>query len=192
VAVGTLCARDDFMMAFLHWRCILLGEVKTQNKDEEARLREAFCRTICINHMPRDITDAHKWAKICFHVFATLLRERLPHIPLDAELAAYADMKVDVDARMRMKVVREACGGRMMGRCFFITDKKLVGMGTGFMAPGDIIVVPLGGYTPIVLRPDGRGEYRFIGDVYVDEYMTGRALEQQREGKRRLSDYAIH
>ena len=66
-------------------------------------------------------------------------------------------------------------------------------MGTGFMAPGDIVVVPLGCYTPILLRPEGNsGEYRFVGDVYISGYMYGRAVEQWREGTRKLRQYVLH
>lgn len=56
-----------------------------------------------------------------------------------------------------------------------------MGLGTGFMTAGDIVVVPLGCSTPIILRPEGRnGEYRFVGDVYIHTYMHGKAIEEGR------------
>jgi hypothetical protein len=80
-----------------------------------------------------------------------------------------------------------------MGRCFCLTKDGRLGMGTGFMAPDDVVVVPLGCRTPILLRRAGsRGEYRLIGDVYIHGYMTGRAVKQWKEGKREVKRYIIH
>jgi len=54
-----------------------------------------------------------------------------------------------------------------------------MGMGTGFMAVDDIVVVPLGCSTPIILRRGGiNGEYEFVGDVYIDGYMEGEAVRR--------------
>ena len=61
------------------------------------------------------------------------------------------------------------------------------------MANGDVIVVPLGCRTPIILRPEGHeGEYRFVGDIYVNRYMKGRAIDQWKEGKKELRKYVLH
>lgn len=80
-----------------------------------------------------------------------------------------------------------------MGRCFFITDEDRVGLGTGFMTRGDIVVVPLRCSTPVVLWPEGDG-YRFVGDVYINEYMFGRAVEECNKGfmDRQVKTYIIH
>jgi len=81
----------------------------------------------------------------------------------------------------------------MMGRTFCLTTGERMGMGTGFMAPGDIIVVPLGCSTPVILRAEGgRGEYRLVGDVYVTGYMYGRAIDQWKDGSRELQKFVLH
>ena len=68
-----------------------------------------------------------------------------------------------------------------------------MGVGSGFMTRGDIIVVALGCPTPIILRPEGdRGEYRFVGDVYVNNYMWGRAIDQLERRERVLMKYVLH
>jgi hypothetical protein len=66
-------------------------------------------------------------------------------------------------------------------------------MGSGFMALGDVVVVPLGCATPIILRPEGpRGEYRYVGDVYIHGYMDGKAVEQWEHGQRKMHKYVLH
>lgn len=60
-----------------------------------------------------------------------------------------------------------------------------MGMGSGYMTTDDLIVVPFGCSTPVILRPEGRrNEYRYIGDIYVDGYMHGEAVGELEEGKR--------
>lgn len=125
-------------------------------------------------------------------MFASLIRDRLPHIPLDQELNFYADATRSVLPKARRGILRERCGACMMGRCFFLTEDGLMGMRTGFTAPGDLEVVPLGCYTPVILRPQGgQGEYQFVGDVYIDRYMRGRAVEQWKDGRRKLRKYIL-
>jgi hypothetical protein len=81
----------------------------------------------------------------------------------------------------------------MMGRCFCRTEEGRIGMGTGLMLPGDVVVVPLGCSTPVLLRLEGtRCEYRFVGDVYINGYMDGRAVEEWNDGKRELRKYVLH
>jgi hypothetical protein len=61
------------------------------------------------------------------------------------------------------------------------------------MLPGDVVVVPLGCSTPVLLRLEGtRCEYRFVGDVYINGYMNGRAVEEWNDGKRELRKYVLH
>lgn len=64
-----------------------------------------------------------------------------------------------------------------MGRTFCTTTNGLMGMGTGFMAFGDVVVVAFGCDTPILLRKEGcSDEFRYVGDVYIHGYMHGEAL----------------
>ena len=68
-----------------------------------------------------------------------------------------------------------------------------MGMGTGFMDPDDIMCVPFGSSTPVLLRPEGdSGEYRFVGDVYVDGYMDGKAMEDGHINMRVMRKYVLH
>ena len=192
VAVGALCTEDDYLMAFMHWRALLIGDCEPKDKEHHSALREALCRTLCLGQIPSQYKDPRKWSRVCYQAFAAMMREKLPYLPLDKELTAYATSSQEISIAAQKKIVEDTCGARMMGRCLFITqNESFVGMGTGFMAPGDIVVVPLGCHSPIVLRPESRGEYRFVGDVYVDGYMYGEAANEWKEGKKELDEYLI-
>jgi hypothetical protein len=80
----------------------------------------------------------------------------------------------------------------MMGRRFFMTKDALLGMGSGLIEVGDIICIPLGCSTPIVIRQDGEDEYRFVGNTYVDSYMDGKGVDEWRNGDRQLKRYVLH
>ncbi|SPN99070.1 related to heterokaryon incompatibility protein het-6 [Cephalotrichum gorgonifer] len=192
VAVGTLCSEDDYLMAFMHWRALLVGDHEPQDKEGHAELREAFCRTLCVGQIPPQHKDPRKWSRVCYQVFASMIHERLPYMPLDRELTAYASSAQEISIAAQQKIAKETCGERMKGRCLFVTqNESFVGIGTGAMLPGDIIVVPLGCYSPVILRPEGRGEYIFVGDVYVDGYMYGEAIDELDSGQKEMEEYVI-
>jgi hypothetical protein len=192
IAVGTLTTLGDFLMAFLHWRALLLRSIENETDERSPLIQEDFCRALCLGQAPRAY-DGSKWLTTCYHVFASLLRERLPHLPLDRKLWGYVDAKVDIKPEARRQFLQKYFGDPMMGRCFCHTEENRVGMGSGFMLPGDIVVVPLGCSTPILLRREGtRGEYRFVGDVYISGYMFGRAIDQMKDEKREVRRYVLH
>ncbi|KAI1777172.1 heterokaryon incompatibility protein-domain-containing protein [Hypoxylon cercidicola] len=189
IALGTLFGLDDSLMAFLHWHAILLEMQGSHDREYAIRTDKAFCRTLCLGQKTR--WEAEEWVRVCYHVFSSLIRERLPYIQLDHELGLYADLDVGVLPDERRRVLHDNCASRMASRLFFVTDEGLIGMGTGFMDPGDIVCVPLGCSTPILLRPEANGEYRYVGDVYVDGYMHGKAVSALKHRIRTLEEYVI-
>lgn len=192
IAVGTLCTLADYLMAFLHWRA-LLRDSHIEPGVGYPDIEEAFCRTLCLDQVPLKWNNPQDWLSVCYHVFSSLIRDRLPSLPLNNQLKRFAAKNVDIKLEDRRQFLQEHFGGRMMGRCFCFTKEGCIGMGTGFMTPGDLVVVPLGCSTPILLRPEGgRGEYRFVGDVYIHGYMNGEAVDQWKEGKKLLRKYIIH
>jgi hypothetical protein len=81
----------------------------------------------------------------------------------------------------------------MIGRTFCLTQNRRLGVGSGAMLPGDVVVVPLGCSTPVLLRPEGtQGEYRYVGDIYIENYMFGKAVDQWQAGERELKKYVLH
>lgn len=197
ITVGTLCTLGDYLMAFLNWRALLLRDLgsKAGKTKVSQSVQEAFCETICFRQIPPKWKDRGRraWLEACFHVFACLIQERLPCLAIDEQLAYYADLDVGLRPEANRGFLQDHFGSRMMGRCFCLTSEGRMGLGTGFMAPNDEVVVPLGCSTPVLLRPEGnRGEYRFVGDIYVDGYMHGKAMEDVSSDKRRLKRYVIH
>lgn len=192
VAVGTLCNSADYLMAFLHWRALVLGNFPNTDNERRAMAQEDFCSTLSLGYRLTKEQTSKDWMAICYHVFASLINHRLPELLLDVELTSHITSDANVgDYQDRGKFLQKHFGSHMMGRCFCITDGDLMGLGTGFMTADDIVVVPFGCSTPIVLRPEG-DEFRFVGDVYIHGYMHGKAVEEYADGTRELCEYVLH
>jgi hypothetical protein len=194
VAVGTFCASQDYLTAFLHWRAILLHELKIEDGNASHPIHKAFSRTLCLGQIPKQFAQPQVWHELTYHVFSSLLREKLPRLPIDEDLAHFTTNKDLIKPDARRKFLQDHFGNRMMGRSFCITEQGFIGMGSGYMSAGDLVVVPFGCSTPILLRPEGRrDEYRYIGDVYVDGYMHGEAVKEMEDGsvKRATAEYML-
>ncbi|KAF3046813.1 hypothetical protein E8E11_005536 [Didymella keratinophila] len=193
IAVGTLTTLADHLMAFLHWRALLLGATSENVRRNNSSSHTAFCRTLCLDQIPSEWSEPEQWVRACYYVFSSLLRERLPYLPIDEGLQLYAAGDGSVRKEDRRKFLQRHFACNMMGRCFLLTDEGQMGLGSGFMAVGDIIVVPLGCATPVLLRREGRkNEYRYVGDVYLDQLMMGEAIQQLEAKKRELHKYLLH
>ncbi|KAI0190825.1 heterokaryon incompatibility protein-domain-containing protein [Astrocystis sublimbata] len=192
-AVGTFCTLDDYLMAFLHWQAKPLAWLVADEADPEVRKQkdEAFCRTLALGKIP-ETGGVGTWMEVCYHVFASLIKERLPSINLSDQLSTLVNQTQGIPPKDRRNILQDNCASKMQGRCFFTTENGLMGMGSGFMKDGDIICVPLGCKTPVILRPDGNHEYRLVGDAYIDGYMNGVAVKEWRRGIRPLQNYVLH
>lgn len=196
IAVGTLCTLNDYLMAFLQWRACLLHFFDGAKEDHLPALKRRFCLTLSLEHAPEGFETPEIWMEVCHHVFASTIRNRLPKLQMDHELEQYIelDRRLQMDDKEKRTFIQEYFGKKMMGRCFCITNEGRLGLGTGFIKRGDVVVVPLGCSTPVVLRPEGDG-YRFVGDVYIDGYMNGAAVKestQYRYVDKRIRSYVIH
>ncbi|KAI0433969.1 heterokaryon incompatibility protein-domain-containing protein [Xylaria sp. FL1042] len=191
VAVGALCSSADYLMAFLHWRAIFLDYISFEDPELQKEMELAFCRTICLGQIPRE-QEPDEWMRKTYRVFATLLRNRLPKLPLDDVLSQYTGNSGNTEINHR-QLLQSHFGSHMMGRCFFLTKNNRLGMGTGFMLPGDMIIVPLGCRTPIIIREEDRrlGRYRLVGDAYLDGYMDGEAIRQSETGAKSVEKFVL-
>ncbi|KAI0446045.1 heterokaryon incompatibility protein-domain-containing protein [Xylaria telfairii] len=191
IVVGTLCTLADYLMAFIHWRAILLDSTSSEKPELREEMEEAFCRTLCLGQVPPE-WKPNEWVERCYRVFATQIRNRLPQMPIDEVLREYIDTGEDVESNCRQFIQRHF-SSPMMGRCFFLTKKNGIGMGTGFMLPGDIIAVPLGCRTPIVIREEGgkEGRFQFVGDAYLDGYMNGQAIKELEASQRKARKFVL-
>lgn len=192
VAVGTLTTSVDHLTAFLSWRALLLDKAKFRDRDDEDDLTNVFCRTLCLGQLPQ-YDRSLCWKAVCYHVFGGLLDRTLPQLILDDELMHYAKLKHVMPSKERRPFLGNFTP-HMMGRRFcLLDDRRSMGLGSGFIGANDVVVVPLGCSTPIVLRREGpEGEYRYVGDIYIDQYMHGKAVEQLDKGKAGLHSYVLH
>jgi len=218
MAVGTLCALQDYLMAFLNWRTLLISFFNV-DKDQETMHPCVFdfCFTLSLGHWVQGWQD--HWTEACYQVFSSLTQERLPRLELDHNFRRHRESS-RVAQNDRRSFIQKHFGDRMvslvllifcccmtfvcglirldranmwsqlqMGRTFCITRGGLIGMGTGFMRRGDIVVVPFGCSTPILLRAEGQSnEFRYVGDVYIHGYMHGEALTSGKLAKK----YTLH
>lgn len=185
IAVGTYYTIEDFIMAFLNWRATILNRWPLQDD----QIRESFCRTLCLDQVKW--CDARMWVRVYYHSFVSQIQQILPYIQLDDELRWYISLETGIPRDNRKNLIYDNCARKMSGRLFFLTYHGLMGMGTGFMQHGDIVCVPLGCSTPVILRKQRNGEYRYVGDAYVDGYMYGKAVDELEEGKRELRKYVL-
>ncbi|KAF5720554.1 heterokaryon incompatibility het-6 [Fusarium globosum] len=109
VVVGTLCNLGDYLMAFLHWRALLLQAVEGRNERELQMAEECFAATICLGQIPSEY-DRGRWQAEIYHVFANLFRDRLPYIRLDDRLAYYLETPSEIGLEDA-----EACSSLILG-----------------------------------------------------------------------------
>ncbi|KAI1132662.1 heterokaryon incompatibility protein-domain-containing protein [Nemania abortiva] len=62
------------------------------------------------------------------------------------------------------------------GRRFAGTDGGLIGWVPADTMEGDVVVIPYGSRVPLVVRSDGKGKYRLVGDCYIHGLMDGQAI----------------
>lgn len=204
IALNAIGRISDYLAAFTNWRAIHLHDMKWRNAEspdgstraEEIRHFE-FCETLMMKgHLPGenvDETDSHRQElrDECYTLFASLFTHRLPEQPLDEALRSYATLTSEQCAEKR-QYFQETFAENMLGRCFCITEEGNLGLGTGYMNPNDLVVVPYVCATPVILRPcRGSLVYQYIGDVYIHGYMYGKAVEEEGSGKRRAEWYVI-
>ncbi|KAI1119980.1 hypothetical protein F5Y10DRAFT_259282 [Nemania abortiva] len=173
---------DDILMAFLNWRALIkqLGRV-----DEN----EVLCRTMTMD-MVED-WNLGQLTEICFHMFAQRLQSDLPHIPLDDELKACSKAQLGISDDALDAFWAKYIERTYENRRLFISEEGGVGLSPPNIDVEDVICVPLGCSTPVILRPWNRGEYKFVCDAYIDGYMYGQADTEWKTGTKDLQTYIL-
>lgn len=201
IALNTGCRANDYIRAFEGWRLELMNhfrpasadtedEAAWEGKEEERTAwiakEEEFCRAISLGKAGK--AD-------CYPIFASLIHSRFPYQPLDGELRRLAERR-GPPTRAERQLLQDNFAENMMGRCFCVTSKGDLGLGSGFMCHGDLVVVALGCRTPIILRPQGTTEdgtpvHRFVGDMYLHGYMDGEALREDGVARKKRQRFLI-
>jgi hypothetical protein len=82
VAVGTLCSLQDYLMAFLNWRVLLLYHFDIMEDEEVDHPRvNDFCKTLSLGQSLQELE--HCWTIACYSVFSSWIQKRFPRLQLD-------------------------------------------------------------------------------------------------------------
>jgi hypothetical protein len=185
VELSSQLGMDNAIMAFFTWRLSVI-----QRSGHNLAVHEAFCRTISLGQWDQRWTSA-EWMEFIYHTFGRLLQERLPALGLDPQLQFYATTPSPMSAEQREEIFYSCILDSMAARRFCISSTGLLCLGASALRKDDIIVIPLGCSTPIVLRRQGQ-DYTYVGDIYVDGYMYGMAIEELNEGTCRLEPFTLN
>ncbi|PVH70091.1 hypothetical protein DL98DRAFT_598098 [Cadophora sp. DSE1049] len=144
------------------------------------RIQPGGSRSILQNALLRSASrhgTSQEWMEQTYRTFAVGLLGRYPALRqsgLEPHLMSYArDFTTPLSlAEQKQTLSRPSC------------------LGSGALQAEDLLCVPLGCSTPILLRKQGDG-YTFIGDIYVDGHMDGKAIDDCRNGTRKVEAFAI-
>ena len=103
--------------------------------------------------------------------------ERRPHFPLLEDLKTRWSDAVSGDRTpWEISVISPRITEKLHGASLLKLDNGYLGFGPSTVQPGDCLVVLLGCYAPMILRPQKNGDYTVIGKCYVQGLMNGEAL----------------
>ena len=176
---------DDAITAFFAWRLSVI-----QRNGYSLAVHEAFCRTLSLGRSDQG-WSLQEWMGFTYHTFGRLLQERFPALALDPQLQFHAAESSPISAEQRERTLYNYIVDSMVARRFCISSAGLLCLGASALRKDDVIVVPLGCSAPIVLRRQGQ-EYTYVGDIYVDGYMYGMAIEELNSGMRQLQSFALN
>ena len=117
------------------------------------------------------VNEQRRWARSLFSVASYRTLEQMPHHLMD-------------HLRTHYEYACETKAIECHSDCFFETVDEQVGLCVPYAREGDVVVVLFGGNVPFVLRQVERGgdrRYEFVGECYVEGFMDGRAVMEQRE-----------
>ncbi|KAK3316604.1 heterokaryon incompatibility protein-domain-containing protein [Apodospora peruviana] len=179
------------------WMMVHVGASGLKVREETANAGEQFCEAVIFGSGPR-LFGQDEYLDKMLQTFRTHQRTDSGYVPLPStvfEPSSKVKAPVGEAYELGDAVSREIwslAGNCLAGRRTFITrDQGLLGVGSGYLGNGDVVCVPLGCDTPIVLRALGNGEYKFVSDAYVCGYMDGRAIEELDERRKELQEFVL-
>ena len=159
------------IVAVHQWRRL----VEENQGDDEAHL-ETFARTLRCDRVKLEDGDNHE----------TLSEKLLAILMTIKELKSKMQIKELKESTERKdihtKAEVEGIAQQIFKRKVFLSFSGSMGLAPEEALAGDLICVLLGCSVPVVLRAIG-SHYVHIGDVYLDGYMSGRAVEEE-DGRR--------
>jgi hypothetical protein len=110
---------DDILMAFHHWRLLLIGEF-----GYNISKHEAFCRTLCLDRT-QDRWTSREWLNWTYYTMARYTEERLPAMPHDPQLSLFERNAPNISEGLRLELF-QSFSDRFLGRRFIISENDLV------------------------------------------------------------------
>jgi hypothetical protein len=127
-------------------------------------------------------------------VFARWSTKTKPDDPVPPRLTEYMEFHLDISeeefALSNEKKIRNASKW-IRDRCLFLSDSGTFGLAPGFAVAGDLLCIPFGCLTPLVLRPC-ENYYTVIGEAYVHGFMRGEAIKLLEKGDLKVQEFEVH
>lgn len=127
--------------------------------------------------------------------YETLRGKMLALLATIQELKTKAQIKKLKDStdnyKMQVNTEIEGLAQQIFKRRFFLSSGLVMGLAPEEVHVGDLVCVLLGCSVPIVLREIGN-HFEYIGDVYLDGYMSERAVAEGDKGELDRKDFEIH
>jgi hypothetical protein len=179
---------------FLKWQKLLVTETKNGTA-----LAEAFCRNILHEkYQPKEYAQWEKkpvFLQWILGAFVRAIKSTRPDLKLDAHLTKFTNYHVKWRTHKQDEILGtillKGIAEMMFARRLFISDSKLIGVGTESIAVGDVIAVLLGCQLPVVLRAEGDHQI-YLGEAFVNGYMYSKAVDELTLGKLKLQEFKIH
>lgn len=181
VSVQPLAPFQAILTTFLLWRSEviqLFGFSELQH--------QLFCKFFRVDPVvvPSNVT-AQAWMKEVYTTVNYLQKLWLPGMEVDDRILALAACQDGIRFGQLATDSRafKALDIMIRGQRFCITKGLRYAVVSGNARQGDEIYVPFGCSTPILLRRVGI-EHKFIGEVYMEYYMHGLAIQELEQRKR--------
>jgi hypothetical protein len=177
---------ETIILIFHNWRSVFLRSRREITYEDH----EAFCKSVSC-HTRLAPTPHSELVHRTYQTFASLTRENDPSYPLDLELSSYADTYHPDMLPQRRELLYEHIFNAMQGRRFMVLKNGTMGLGSPRIRRDDVVCVPFGCQTPVVVRREG-DYWVYVGDAYVEGYMYGRAINDLDAGRRRIERLEVH
>ena len=143
------------------------------NGDVPCLTADAFWRTLICNATDSSDTPGPEYGRM-FSIFREGLRRVDEYVSTGRNNWSSEDIESMFNGCMPFEISFQTWNHQ---RNFCTTKGKRLGMVPRAARKGDIICAFLGAITPFVLRPDGCGNYRLVGECYVQGLMYGESAD---------------
>jgi hypothetical protein len=154
----------------------------------------AFADVLTMGRYRRSDGKRSKTLDVVIAAFARFSAQIAPNSSVHPRLADYdrPPLKISEEEHESWGERRIVKASKWMwNRCCFLIDSGTFGLAPGFAAEGDILCIPLGCLSPLVLRPCGN-YYTVIGEAYIHGFMNGEAISLLKEGELKVEEFEVH